>query len=82
MKIVVFEAEEWERVACLALEPTHAVVCRKEPLKVGGAGEFADAEAISTFVNSDLGATVLKHLSNLKLIATRSTGYDHIDLDY
>lgn len=82
MKIVVFEAEDWERVACLALAPAHAVVCRKEPLKVDGAGEFADAEAISSFVNSDLSAAVLKRLSKLKLIATRSTGYDHIDLDY
>jgi D-lactate dehydrogenase len=82
MKIVVFEAEDWERVACRALEPLDTVLCREEPLKATDAGEFADAEAISTFVNSDLGATVLKCLSKLKLIATRSTGYDHIDLDY
>jgi D-lactate dehydrogenase len=82
MKIVVFEAEDWERDACLALEPTHTVLCRKEPLNADDAGEFADAEVISTFVNSDLSATVLKRLSKLKLIATRSTGYDHIDLDY
>jgi D-lactate dehydrogenase len=82
MKIVVFETEDWERVACLALEPIHTVLCRRQPLTAGDADEFADAEAISTFVNSDLSASALKRLSKLKLIATRSTGYDHIDLDY
>ncbi|HEX6000446.1 MAG TPA: hydroxyacid dehydrogenase, partial [Hyphomicrobiaceae bacterium] len=36
----------------------------------------------SPFVNSRLDAGVLARLPRLKLIATRSTGYDHIDLDY
>jgi D-lactate dehydrogenase len=41
-----------------------------------------DAEIISTFIYSKLGSDVLEHFPNLKLIVTRSTGYDHIDLDY
>src|SRR5262249_59668001 len=40
------------------------------------------AEVASPFVNSRLDATVLAHLPKLKLIGTRSTGYDHIDLQY
>lgn len=40
-----------------------------------------DAEVISVFVDSDVSRSVLERMPNLKLIATRSTGYDHIDLD-
>lgn len=37
---------------------------------------------ISVFVNSDVDKEVLKHFKNLRLINTRSTGYDHIDINY
>lgn len=40
-----------------------------------------DAEVISIFVNSVINEAVLSRLPNLKLIATRSTGYDHIDVE-
>ena len=42
-----------------------------------------DAEIISIFPHSDIiKNNVLDHFKNLKLIATRSTGFNHIDLDY
>jgi len=37
---------------------------------------------LSVFINSRLDGAALSRLPALKLIATRSTGYDHIDLDY
>jgi D-lactate dehydrogenase len=37
---------------------------------------------LSVFINSRLNASALSGLPALKLIATRSTGYDHIDLAY
>lgn len=37
---------------------------------------------ISVFVNSDVNKEVLKCFKNLRLVNTRSTGYDHIDIDY
>lgn len=39
-----------------------------------------DAEVISVFINSHIDADVLAELPNLRLIITRSTGFDHIDL--
>src|SRR5690349_10603944 len=39
-------------------------------------------EILSPFIHSRLDAEALNALPNVKLIATRSTGYDHIDLDY
>lgn len=43
-------------------------------------GEAAEAEIISVFVDSQVDAAVLAAFPNLKHIATRSTGFDHIDL--
>jgi D-lactate dehydrogenase len=82
MDITMFEAEEWERQAFVRLEPRHRVRCVAEPLDQRNAAEFSDAEVASPFVNSRLDASVLSLLPKLKLIATRSTGYDHIDLQY
>lgn len=44
--------------------------------------EYADAEIISVFTTSRVGRDVLEQFSNLKLIALRSVGFNHIDLDY
>jgi D-lactate dehydrogenase len=44
--------------------------------------DFSDAEVARPFVNSRLDPTAPSHFQRLKLIATRSTGYGHIDLDY
>ncbi len=79
MKIVMFEAEDWERKACQRLQPAHRLRCTAEPLNVRSAEGYGDAEIVSTFVNSRLDAGVLAKFPALKLIATRSTGYDHID---
>lgn len=82
MKVQAFETEEWEHRACLALMPDHDVACRRQPLNEDTATDHADAEVISTFVNSRLDAIVLSRFPALRLIATRSTGYDHIDAAY
>jgi D-lactate dehydrogenase len=39
-------------------------------------------EIVSVFINSKLNESALSALPALKLIATRSTGYDHIDIEY
>ena len=82
MKIVVFEVAEWEQQACLALQPPHIVECLEAPLTPATVGDHADAEAVATFIGSDLSAGVLRQMPKLRLVATRSTGFDHIDLDY
>jgi len=81
MKIVIFEIEPWERKAFESLQRGHDVVYERGRLDGDSVRNFADAEVVSTFIYSALDATVLAALPNLKLIATRSTGYDHIDLN-
>ncbi len=52
----------------------------KEPFSPELAKKCADAEILCVFVHSNCSAKALEQLSNLKLIITRSVGYDQIDL--
>lgn len=80
MKIVVFEVEQWEQRAFEALGAEHAIEFVGEPLTPENAAAFADADALSPFIYSKLSGKTLRQLPRVKLIATRSTGFDHIDL--
>lgn len=44
--------------------------------------EMKQADVISCFTFSRVGANILKQLPNLKLIALRSVGFNHIDIEY
>lgn len=80
MKVVVFEAEERERAAFDRLRSTHEVAFAAEPLRALNAKDYADVDIVSTFIYSELGADVIAQLPQLKLIATRSTGYEHVNI--
>ncbi|MGK8558903.1 hydroxyacid dehydrogenase [Nocardia gipuzkoensis] len=82
MKIAIYEVEQWEHTACLRLHPEHELICSPAPLDTHTAAEAADADVLSTFIRSRLDADVLERFPKLQLVATRSTGYDHIDLGY
>lgn len=82
MRLAVFEAEQWEREACLNLQPEFSVVCTHEALNKQTVGAYTDTEIVSPFINSKLDAATLAQLPKLRLVATRSTGFDHIDLAY
>lgn len=51
-----------------------------EPLNADTAKLAADAEIVTVFIYSEVGREVLDAMPNLKMVATRSTGYDHIDI--
>ena len=78
MKIAVFEAEDRERSAFEKLRAKHNVVFVSEPLKAGQI-QHPDADIITTFIYSELGRDVIDQFPDLRLIATRSTGFEHID---
>lgn len=79
MKIAIFESDQHEPTAFDALRRAYDLVMVNEPLDADTAGQFADAEIVSTFVFSQLGRATLERLPRLRLVATRSTGFDHID---
>ncbi len=79
MKIVYFYNEDWEADYVKERLPEHDINFLK-----GITTEHSDfmdeqAEVLSVFVNSPVGKTELDRFPNLKHIAARSTGYDHID---
>ena len=82
MQIRLFEIEPWDREAFGPLEAEHRIQYLEQPLSAENASQHREAEAISTFIHSSLDREVLSQLPRLRLIATRSTGFDHIDLDY
>ncbi|MFP4353137.1 MAG: NAD(P)-dependent oxidoreductase [Puniceicoccaceae bacterium] len=79
MKIVFFDIERWERETFEPLTEEHDVVFVDQPLTAETAPDHADAEIVSVFVKSQVSAEALDALPALKAIATRSTGFDHID---
>ena len=82
-RILFVEAESWERQAVKELCCGDCEIFDR-PEKL----HFLDDELIpdnttvlSVFIHSDVTEEQLDRLPDLKLIATRSTGYDHIDLE-
>ncbi|OGR83425.1 MAG: hydroxyacid dehydrogenase [Elusimicrobia bacterium RIFCSPHIGHO2_01_FULL_64_10] len=83
MKIAFFEIKDWE-----------ADVIRGSPLAQGNEFAFFPGpispqsvpkdepwDVLSVFIYSKVTADVLSRLKDLRLVATRSTGYDHVDLE-
>ena len=82
MRAVFFEAAPWERRHLTrALAPLR-VSARfvAEPLTEETRRLAAPAQILSVFIYSALTASLLRRLPRLRFIATRSTGFDHIDL--
>ena len=44
--------------------------------------QLCETVAISVFISSDVTEEVIKKFKNLRIITTRSTGYNHIDIKY
>ncbi|MBI4235055.1 hydroxyacid dehydrogenase [Candidatus Peregrinibacteria bacterium] len=79
-KIYFFETEKSEERIVKNAFPKAEIV--KEPFTVKNASKFKDAEIFCVMIDSVLDAANLKKCPNLKLIATRTVGYNHIDLKY
>lgn len=80
MKIVIFEVEDWERAQFEPLAGEHELVFEHEPLTPANAGDHPDADIVSPFVFSRVTEETISAMPRLRLIATRSTGFDHIDV--
>lgn len=82
MKITFFETTESERAALSELLKNFDISFYSEKLSPETANLAKDSEVISVFINSEVKQPVIDLLPNLKMIQTRSTGFDHIDADY
>lgn len=80
MKIAFFEVEKWEKEYLKTKLKGHEVSFYNVPLTKDNVDEVKDTDVLSTFIYSSLDKEVINLMPNLKLITTRSTGYDHINL--
>jgi len=79
-KITFFEIEPWEKDYLKKKLKGNPLRFLEEPLGNGNAAEARDSDIISVFIHSNISRDILKKLPKLKSIATRSTGFDHIDI--
>ncbi len=80
MQIGFFEVEDWEIETIKKNFPSSLISADK--INAENVHSYTGLEAVSTFIYSDLQAPILEKLLNLKLIATHSTGWDHVDNEY
>ncbi len=78
MKIVFFETQEWEREILQSQFPD--CVMTSDKLNEETVSSYQDAQIVSCFISSRINSSVIDQLPQLVYIATRSTGYDHIDI--
>ncbi len=81
MKIACFEIDLTEKKRLQTLFKGHDIRFFKDPLREEDCHEIKDVEVLIVFIYSQINESILSQLPNLKYITTRSTGYDHIDLD-
>ncbi|HSA83829.1 MAG TPA: NAD(P)-dependent oxidoreductase [Patescibacteria group bacterium] len=82
MKIAFFEIAEWEKSHCEEALKDNELLFTDQKVQHCQDQSFFQAEIISPFIYSTLNKETLQKFPNLRLITTRSTGYDHIDLAY
>lgn len=80
MKASFFEVQDWEKPYLLSNLEGFEVQLFTEPLDERNITQALDAEVISVSIYSNLKGQLINQLAKTRLITTRSTGYDHIDI--
>jgi D-lactate dehydrogenase len=81
MRIAFFEVEDWEEEYLKKRLNGHLLKFSNEKLSLENALQIKDFDAVSVFIYSKIDEQIIREIPNLKLITTRSTGFDHIDID-
>ncbi len=82
MKIAFFELSKADQSSFLASFIGAEVVFFEEKLNADVVSKIQDVEVVSVFVDSMIDKNIIDALPNLKFIATRSTGFNHIDIEH
>lgn len=81
MKILITDVSEtWQKDYLVSRLTGHEVFVEPGVLSLEMVNKYPETEILVVFVNNPVTAEVIAALPGLKLIATRSTGYDHIDI--
>jgi len=80
MKIHYFSSEEWEEKYVREKLSEKEITFHKGTMSENSDITDKDTEVLCIFIDSSIGEKEFNRFPSLKLIATRSTGFDHIDL--
>ena len=80
LRIAFFEAQDWERPYLENRIADCDIRLFKETLNETNVDQVKDFEVVSVFIYSNINRNIVDKLTKVGLIATRSTGFDHIDL--
>jgi len=82
-KVAVFESIDWENeIFRQELEGFDVQFFSEEIEENRDTSDLKEFEVLSGFIYSRFNRKVLEQLPKVRLITTRSTGFDHIDLEY
>ena len=82
MKIKLFESSKTEEIVWQEMFAGAEIAIFEEKLTKENIDKAKDADVLCIFTSSVITKEIIDLLSNLKFIATRSTGFDHIDVAY
>ncbi len=80
MRIAFFEIQPWEQPLLEAAFQGHELLFSDKPVQESDPTTLHEIEALSVFIYSRVTREVIQSMPNLRLVATRSTGFDHIDI--
>lgn len=80
MKIAFFEVEDWQKDYLKEKLTEAELSFFAEPLSLDNISSAMGCQIVSPFIYSKINKDILQKLPDLKMIATRSTGFDHIDI--
>lgn len=80
MKIAFFEIQKWEQAILTDRFAGHQLFFSEQVITDADLASLQDCDVLSVFIYSQVTEKVMANLPKLKLIVTRSTGFDHIDL--
>lgn len=80
MRIAFFEIQDWEQDYLEKRLKDHTLRFYNQPLALENTKEVSDFDILSIFIYSKVERQIIQQLLKLKLVTTRSTGFDHIDV--
>ena len=80
-KVAFFEVEDWEISYIKKNLKGLSVQFFKEILSQNNVSKVKNIEILGIFIYSKIDKTILDQMPKLRMIATLSTGFDHIDMD-
>lgn len=81
MKIAFFEITDLEKEKFEKAFPDDTLAFFEESIQDVSLDKYQNSEILCVFVHSEISKEIINQMPNLKLIATRSTGIDHIDVE-